>query len=398
MMDQARTDRLVNLCRRFIRARSLSGQEKEMAALVTEAMKQGGYDEVQTDRFGNVVGKMTFGKGGPRILFEGHMDHVDVGDPSKWTKDPYGAEISDGKIWGRATSDMKGALAAMILAPVFLREDGARFDGEVYVAGSVHEECFEGVASELVAQASRPDYVVIGEASSLNVKRGQRGRAEIVMETYGKPAHSSNPKVGLNAVKKMMPLLMAVEKEFNPHTDPVLGEGILEVTDIISTPWPGASVVPEKCGVTFDRRLLVGETHDKVLDQINRIIEGQEKFDPELKASAFFATGEEKCYTGEPIKAERFAPGWLFSEKEPFIQSAVRALQGVGMEPELSHYYFCTNGSYYAGKAGIPTIGFGPSLEELAHVVDEYIEIEQLAAACEGYAAIAAGMPAGKEA
>jgi len=389
MRDEKRKNELIEFCREMVSRPSLSGDEGEVAHLVAETMRSLKYDQVEMDHYGNVIGRMIFADGGPRILFEGHMDHVDVGSREAWSHDPYGAEVSEGRIWGRATSDMKGALAAMVVAADLLRSKGENLRGELIVAGSVHEECFEGVASESIAKLTSPDYVVIGEASGLNLMRGQRGRAEIVMETYGKSAHSSNPSVGINAIKTMLPLLLNVEKEFIPHTHPFLGEGILEVTDIISSPYPGASVIPDRCRVTFDRRLLAGETQDQVLAQISRIVRGVAAFEPKLKAQVFIARGSAKCYTGETIEAERFAPGWLFEEDHPIVRMALAGLRSVGLNPGISHYSFCTNGSYYAGKAGIPTVGFGPSREELAHVVDEYVEIEQLVSACEGYAGIA---------
>ena len=381
----------------MIRRPALSGQEKNKAEFIESVMKALGYDEVVVDAMGNVVGRIRLGKGGVRILLEGHMDHVDIPDLSKWTHDPYGAEVEGGRLYGRATTDMTGNLAAMIHAAANVKKDmGDLLDGEILVAGVVHEECFEGVASELVGEAFKPDCVVIGEPSNLTLKRGQRGRAEVVVETYGKSAHSSDPSVGLNAVKKMAKLLLAIEERFVPKTHPVLGKGILEVTDIISNPYPGASVIPERCTATFDRRLLVGETREVVLAQVQEILDAEMAKDPELKASVGLAVGEDRCYTGAPIRAERFAPAWLFDENHPVVQSALAGLRSVGQEPALSHYYFCTNGSYYAGKAGIPTIGYGGSLETLAHVVDEYIELDQLNAACEGYAGIIRAILAGR--
>jgi acetylornithine deacetylase/succinyl-diaminopimelate desuccinylase-like protein len=218
----------------------------------------------------------------------------------------------------------------------------------------------------------------------------------VVVETYGKSAHSSDPSVGLNAVKKMAKLLLAIEESFVPRTHPVLGKGILEVTDIISTPYPGASVIPERCTATFDRRLLVGETKEVVLAQVQEILDAEMAKDPALRASVKLAVGEDRCYTGAPIRAERFAPAWLFEEDHPVVQAALAGLRSVGQDPAVSHYYFCTNGSYYAGKAGIPTVGYGGSRETLAHVVDEYIELEQLYLACEGYAGIIRAVLAGK--
>jgi acetylornithine deacetylase/succinyl-diaminopimelate desuccinylase-like protein len=103
---------------------------------------------------------------------------------------------------------MKGAVAAMIAAAGFFAADTRRdFAGEIVVSGVVHEECFEGIAARKISECVKPDYVVIGESSELNLKRGQRGRAEIVVETFGKHAHSANPSVGINAVYKMAELI-----------------------------------------------------------------------------------------------------------------------------------------------------------------------------------------------
>ena len=386
LLSLERKQKLIAFCQEAIRCKSPSGQEGDIAALLSSMMKKMNFNRVSVDRYGNVVGQVILGKGGQKLLMEGHLDHVDVSDPSKWHYDPYGGEIADNKIYGRGTSDMKGNLCAMLMAAAYVLEDkGSELNGEILVAGSVHEECFEGVASEEIGINWKPDKVIIGEASNLTVKRGQRGRAEVVVETSGKTAHSSTPSVGVNAVKKMAHFIETLEQTFKPAVHPVLGEGILEVTDIISSPYPGASVIPERCRATFDRRLLVGEDAGAVLRPLQNLLEHLSEQDSDFKAQVSLAKGAEICYTGESICAERFAPGWLFEEGHPFIQEVLSGLRSVGQEPLLSHYYFCTNGSYYAGKAGIPTVGYGGSLETLAHVVDEYIEIEQLLKACEGY-------------
>lgn len=113
-----------------------------------------------------------------------------------------------------------------------------------------------------------------------------------------------------------------------------------------------------------------------------------EEQDPKFKAKAGYAYGTETCYTGEKIEGERFFPAWLALEKEDYVQKAFRALKAEGIDTRLSHYSFCTNGSHYAGEAGIKTLGFGPSRENLAHTIDEYIEVDQLIKAADGYYAI----------
>ena len=377
----------VKLCQELVRNHSLSGKEGQIASSLEKAMQDLGYHEITRDRYGSVIGKIVLGTGGPRILFEGHMDHVDVTDPSQWNHDPFKAEQVGSRIYGRGTSDMKGNLAAMTIAAAQIADEAdEKLNGEIYVVGSVFEEVFEGVASREISKICNPDFVVIGEASNLTIKRGQRGRAEVVIETIGKSAHSSNPSVGINAIRKMTKVLQALDDKFKIKQHPLLGDGILEVTDIISSPYPGASVIPDRCRATFDRRLLVGETKEEVLQGVRYVVEKTDSSD--LPAKVYLATVKEVCYTGEEISAERFAPAWAFDENHPFVVCCMNGLWSVGQNPELSHYYFCTNGSHYAGEKAIPTIGYGGSLETLAHVVDEYIEIEQLQKARNGYCGI----------
>lgn len=388
MLTDHRKSELIRYCRELIQCQSYSGEEEKVASCLTATCKELGFDEIVVDEYGNIIGRIKGNKPGKTILFDGHIDTVPVPDATKWKYEPFAATVADEKIYGRGASDMKGALAAMLCAAAYFAQDTARnFAGEICVAGVVHEECFEGVAARSVSAKVKPDYVVIGEASELNLKRGQRGRAEIVVETYGKPAHSANPEKGVNAVYKMARLIEHI-RQLKPPSQPVLGEGILELTDIKSSPYPGASVVPELCRATYDRRLLVGETKESVLKPIREAIDELAKADPAYKARVYYATGTEQCYTGSSITGERFFPGWLYDEEDEFVQAALSGLRKAGLNPQVAHYSFCTNGSHYAGEAGIKTIGFGPSKENIAHTIDEYIELDQLCKASEGYYAI----------
>ncbi|ERK29054.1 YgeY family selenium metabolism-linked hydrolase [Clostridium intestinale] len=385
MLSEARKNKLTEVCQELIRNKSYSGEEKNVAEAIKTVFEELGYDDYFIDEYGNIIGHIKGSEEGKTILFDGHIDTVPVPDESKWTHNPYGGEIVDGKIYGRGTSDMKGQLSAMIVAAACFSEDIKKdFKGDIYVAGVVHEEIFEGIASRKISEAVNPDYVVIGESSELNLKIGQRGRAEIVIETFGKPAHSANPEKGINAVYKMSKIIEKIQ-ELETPMHPVLGKGILVLTDIKSSPYPGASVVPDYCKATFDRRLLVGETKESVLAPIKAFVEELMKEDSELKAEVSYAKATENCYTGSTISGERFFPGWLYEEKDEFVQIAYEGLKSAGLDPEITQYSFCTNGSHYAGEKGIRTIGFGPSKENLAHTIDEYIELEQLFIGAEGY-------------
>ena len=385
MLEDKRQEDVIALCRKLIQAKSYSGGEDKVSAAIKEAMTEKGFDEITIDKYGNIIGCIKGKRPGKKILFDGHIDTVPVTDETVWEFPPFGAEIHDGKIYGRGTSDMKGSVAAFICAAANYAEDTGRdFPGEIYVAGVVHEECFEGVAAREISRFVKPDYVVIGEASQLNLKIGQRGRAEIVVETFGKPCHSANPEKGINSVYKMAKVIEAI-RTLEPTHHPVLGDGILELTDIKSSPYPGASVVPEYCRATYDRRLLVGETKESVLAPIQELLDKLMAEDPELKVKASYAVGKEMCYTGNQIEGERFFPGWLYDEDADFVQAVYGQLKDMGFDPAITQYNFCTNGSHYAGEAGIKTIGLGPSRENLAHTVNEHIEIDQLCKVTECY-------------
>lgn len=388
MLNETQKQEVVDLCRKLIQAQSYSGHEDQVAARLQAYYKANGFDSVHVDDYGNVIACIRGKRPGPKLLFDGHIDTVPVPDPSKWTHDPFAAEIVDGRIYGRGTSDMKGAVAAYTCAAArFAKETNRDFAGEIYVDGVVHEECFEGVAARSISAFVKPDYVVIGEASHLNLKVGQRGRAEVVVETFGKPCHSANPEKGINAVYQMARVIEAIRTLEPPH-HPVLGDGILELTDIKSFPYPGASVVPDYCRATYDRRLLVGETKESVLAPIQALLDKLMAEDPQLKAKVSYAVGKEKCYTGNEISGERFFPGWLYDQNDDFVQAVYQELQAMGYTPSITEYNFCTNGSHYAGEAGIKTFGLGPSLENLAHTIDEYIEIDQLQKVCDCYGGV----------
>ncbi|MEL7647265.1 MAG: YgeY family selenium metabolism-linked hydrolase [Sedimentibacter sp.] len=385
MLNKEREQTVISLCQRLVKSSSYSGQEGKVAEELNKAFKELGFDDVAVDKYGNIIGHIKGNKPGKKIVFDGHIDTVPVTNESEWKYPPFAAEIHDGKIYGRGTSDMKGAVAAMVCAAANFAEDTKKdFAGEIYVAGVVHEECFEGVAAREISKRINPDYVVIGEASQLNIKIGQRGRGEIVIETFGVPCHSANPEKGINAVYKMAEVVSEIRKLTPTHHE-VLGDGILELVDIKSSPYPGASVVPEYCRATYDRRLLVGETKESVLAPINQLLDEMMKKDPELKVKASYSVGKEMCYTGNEIEGERFFPGWLYDESEEFVQDVYAELKSMGFDPTITQYNFCTNGSHYAGEANIKTLGIGPSKENLAHTVNEYIEVEQLTSVTQLY-------------
>ena len=388
MISQALQERTLLLCRALIGAQSLSGAEEAAVARMEEAFEQLGYDRIQIDRYGSIIGTIQGNRPGPHILLDAHIDTVPVDATPAWQHPPFASEVADGKLYGRGTSDMKGALAAMtVAAAAFAEQTNRDFAGSVSVAAVVCEELFEGLGARTVCELTNPDFVIIGEASEQNLKIGQRGRAEVVVETAGIPAHSANPQKGVNAVTSMRLLLDAMDDILPPHSN-TLGDGILVLTDLISSPYPGSSVLPKACIATFDRRTLTGETEESVLAPVRACIERLSQANPAFQAKTYIRKGSIRCYTGESIAAKRFFPAWEEESSADYVQRALAALRSVRSETALSAYSFCTNGSYYAGEAGIKTLGYGPSLESLAHTTDEYISLDALYESVEGYQAI----------
>jgi putative selenium metabolism hydrolase len=369
----------------LIRVETLSGAERPAVELAAAEMRRLGFDQVQVDANGSLIGWINGAQPGPTVLLDAHCDTVGVAPGVPWQHGPFEARLEGGRLYGRGASDMKGALAAMIHAAASV--DRRRLAGRAAVSATVMEEVMEGVALTAVMDIVRPDFVVIGEATELNLNHGGRGRAEIRLETVGRPAHSSTPELGLNAVHLMLPVLQAVEALPLP-ADPLLGPALMALTDIISDPYPGYSVVPSRCRVTYDRRLLAGETLAGTLDSLRAI--------PALNSvNVSVASGEHVTYTGATLRAPKFFPAWKFPAEHPFVQRSLAGLRAAGLDPRLGAYRFCTNAAYSAGQAGVPTVGFGPSAEGQAHVVDEYIELDQLAGAARGYAGLIGSALAG---
>ncbi|MQA06209.1 MAG: YgeY family selenium metabolism-linked hydrolase [Streptosporangiales bacterium] len=369
---------------RLVGARSYSTEESAAAAVLRDELTRLGFT-VEVDDIGNVIGTLRLGDG-PTVLLDSHLDTVVVVDPAEWTRKPDGEVVGD-RVYGRGTVDMKGPLAACLHGVAALRDLDV---GTIVVSGSVAEELVEGPALVRVAERVRPDYVVICEATACKVAKGQRGRAEVRIEVEGTSCHSAHPRAGLNAAEVMADVVTAL-RAIEPPTHPSLGDGILVLTDVLSAPYPGLSVVPERCVATYDRRTLVGETEEDVLAPVRAVVD-EVAARWGTTATVGIAADDYTAYTGVQVQAPNFAPAWLTDEDTPIVTAAVDGLQAAGLPAVVGHYKFCTNGSGTAGHLGIPTIGHGPGEEDQAHTVDESIALDDLHAGAQGYAAIVAAL------
>ncbi len=364
-----------------------SGQEEEVARRVKEQLESLSFDDVWVDDAGNVLARIKGKKKHSQrtVLFDAHMDTVGVEDAGAWQYPPHGGQIVKGRLYGRGAVDMRGALAAMVYGLASL--DRHQLEGQVYFSASVCEEILEGAAFSQVLTATEPDSVVIGEPTGLAVACAQRGRAELALQVQGKTAHSAWPTRGLCAVEGFCRAHLAM-MELEPPEHPQLGKGITVLTDVVSTPYPGRSVVPFMCRATLDRRLLPGEKIEDVVHELMQKAQSATSLPLQLEV----VEGEVVTYTGYEIKRRKLFLPWELSARHPLVTSARDALRARGLPAELTTYAFCTNGSASAGERGIPTIGFGPGEESEAHQADESVSIDELKAAMEGYQALALGL------
>jgi putative selenium metabolism hydrolase len=360
----------IDLAQQLVQIPGLSGAEGEVADRVEDAMNALGFRDVYRDELGNVVGFVGPQAEKTALLFDAHMDVVPAA--GEWRMDPFGGEIVDGRLYGRGSTDMKGALAAVICGAAAAAKSG-RLSRQVAVSATVLEETLECAALGAVVESVKPEQVVICEPSNLAIILGQKGRAEILLTVEGIPAHAAFPACGKNPILLAAKALDALEKIELPE-DPFIGRAILVATDIISDPYPSISLIPPKVTVRFDRRILPGETEEIILEQIIRTLKSID----DRAFSVSVTRDSVKAYTGKVIEAPRLFEAWKVERDIPLVKAAEAGVIAAGIEPRFGSWGFCTNGSGTAGKRKIPTIGLGPGIEDDAHIADESISVEEI--------------------
>lgn len=384
---------MVDFTRRLVQTPSLPGQEAEVATLVAQEMRELGYDEVSIDEAGNVIGRLrptTSGDtGGKRIMFNTHMDHVDVGDESKWPYPPYAAVVHNGEIWGRGTSDLKGSLACHIYMGALLKRLGVPRTNDIYVTGVVLEE-LGGLGSSVLADHLPVDYIVVGEPSENRLALGHRGRYEVHVTVTGKSVHASVPNSGINPLYSIAPFLIEVEKmQFT--TDPrylALGPTSVAPT-LFSTDQSSPNVVPGECHLVLDVRNTPADTPDLLLERVQPMLEGAlhsgakgEAHVPPVSLTSY--TGLSRTFSGHGAFA--LAP-------DDLLVLQCRALLDAAMKREVptQMWRFATDAGHFIER-GMKVIGYGPGYEDVIHTVEERISIDMMVEGLVGNAALAIGL------
>ncbi len=345
----------------------------------------------------NVIARRESGTRGPCVHFNGHIDVVQPG--AGWTVEPFAAVVREGKLFGRGACDMKGGLAAAIVAAEALIDSGAQLPGALEISGTVDEESggYGGVhflAERGYFSPPRVDHVIIPEP--LNVDRvciGHRGVWWAQIETHGRIAHGSMPFLGDCAVRHMNAVLDRFEAELYPKLAarktemPVVPSGARHSTLNINSIHGGlpeledgalpSPCVPDSCRMVIDRRWLVEEDLDGVKNEIRELLEQL------VRERSGFTYSLRDVFEVRPTLADRDGP------VASTTAAAIRRI--LGRDPQ----FICSPGTYdqkHIDRVGKlrDCIAYGPGILDLAHQPDEYVLIEDLVASSK-VMALAAG-------
>jgi putative selenium metabolism hydrolase len=391
-----RRNQVVTLAQRLVQTPSFSGQEGEVASLVVRAMTDAGFDRVSVDPAGNVIGWMDGRETRPLLMFNCHLDHVNLnGRRELWRHPPFSGTLTEGRLVGLGASDTKGALAAQIMSAGVLKEMSSSLGGTLCVTAVVAEEISTFGMEYLLEHTCRPDLVVLGEATNLGVNVGHRGSFGVTVQISGLPCHASAPWRGLNAIDVARELLvLAAELDEQLPRHDWHGKGTLSPLGIASDPYDGG-VLPDRCSVILKRRLILGETYQSALEGIHALLRRVRDRLPTATLEIQPPRGSIRTYTGlefAPVPGE-FARPWLLDSAHPLVRTAVETIrQVIGGEPKLGCWDFGTHGVITSAAWGIPTIGLAPGREDVTHTPEDHVRIDELVDAVAIYAALAAAI------
>jgi putative selenium metabolism hydrolase len=362
---------------------SMESQIKEVGERIAEEMHILGFDEVRFDIMGNIFGRI--GDGSRVIVYDSHIDTVGVGDPEAWGWDPFLGKIEEGMLYARGACDEKGSTPGMVYGLSIARELGLLSGWTAYYFGNMEEWC-DGIAPNSFVEVDpqvRPDFVVIGEPTRMQVYRGHKGRIELKVTAKGRSAHAASNHLGDNAIYKLLPIIAGIrdlEPSLGDH--PFLGPGKITVSDM-KVQTPSINAVPDEAVIFIDRRMTFGETKSQVIEQVRALIPEKDRELVTIEELFY----DEPSYTGFIFPVDKYFPAWGIDEDHLLVGAGQQVRRQIGLpEAPASKWDFSTNGIYWAGKAGIPSIGFGPGDERVAHTVNECVLLSEVVKAAEFYA------------
>ena len=374
---------IIQFMRDIVAIPSMDSQLKEVGERIGSEMRKLGFDEVRFDKMGNIMGRI--GSGSRVLVYDSHVDTVGIGDPSAWEWDPFVGKVEDGILYARGACDEKGSTPGMIYGLAFARDLGLLDGWTAWYFGNMEEWC-DGIAPNTFVEVDpgvRPDFVVIGEPRKMNVYRGHKGRVELKVTAKGRSAHAASNHLGDNAIYKLLPIIAGIrdlEPSLGDH--PFLGHAKITVSDM-QVKTPSINAVPDEAVIFIDRRMTFGETKEQAIAQVRALIPPEHLATVTVEELFY----DEPSYTGFVFPVDKYFPAWALEEDHPLVTAGQQTRQLIDLPDGPSgKWNFSTNGIYWAGKAGIPSIGFGPGDEETAHTVRDSVSLDDMVKATEFYA------------
>lgn len=376
---------MTKFLRDMIAIPSESCDEKKVVLRIKEEMEKVGFDKVEIDGMGNILGYVGHGK--HLIAMDAHIDTVGIGEIKNWKFDPYKGFENDVYIGGRGASDQEGGMASMVYAAKIIKDLHLEDDYTLLITGTVQEEDCDGLCWKYIIEEDkiRPEFVVSTEPTSCRIYRGHRGRMEIKVNVRGISCHGSAPERGDNAIYKMGPIIMDIKKlnEEGLAYDPFIGKGTVTISQIFHKS-PSRCAVADGCWISLDRRLTVGENDKTSIAEIENL--------PSVKAAKAEVSMYEysrPSYTGLVYPIECYFPTWVIPEESIYCQSMKEGYQKLfKKDPIIDKWTFSTNGVSIMGRYHIPCIGFGPGDEEEAHAPNEKTRKQDLVICAAMYAVL----------
>ena len=383
---QSQSEAIVRFMREICAIPSMDSNIEAVGKRIASEMQTLHFDEVRFDKMGNIMGRI--GNGSKVIVYDSHIDTVGIGDPHEWQWDPFEGKVEDGVLYARGACDEKNSTPGMVYGLAAARDLGLLDGWTAYYFGNMEEWC-DGIAPNTFVEVDpkiRPDFVVIGEPTKMNVYRGHKGRIELKVTAKGVSAHAASNHVGINAIYLLLPVIAGI-RDLEPTLgdDPFLGHGKITVSDMI-VKTPSINAVPDEAVIYIDRRMTFGESQEEAIAQVEALIPEESK--DRVKVEALFY--DVPSYTGFVFPVDKYFPAWAIPEDHALVQAGLETRRLLGLEDApAGKWSFSTNGIYWAGKAGIPSIGFGPGDEVTAHTVHDSVKLDDVVKAAEFYALVA---------
>ncbi len=314
----------------------------------------------------------------PSLAWNGHLDVVPAGDPGTWTHDPWAGAIEDGRLIGRGAVDMKGAIAAALAAAAAIRRAGLEPAGTLTFHLAADEEHMGIHGTRVLWEQGLldQDASVVGEPNDLTIGLAERGGAWVSATARGKAAHGSQPHLGVNAITSAAHLLLRLPEVLPDREHPLVGRPSVNAALIAGGSAP--NVVPDRCQVDIDRRIVPGETDPaEILQPFERLAEDIRSQHPEVDLAFEIREWTDAAEAPPDSAIARIAREAVAAER--------------GSTPPDTGFTGITDARFYINQAAIPTIILGPGSLSVAHTANEWVPVEDLVSAARIYARIFLG-------